>query len=558
MKISFEYATQLQYENKALRKRICLLESGEAYLRLRKEYERLLEEKEREIRHLKAELEDSRRQSARNRENWFQVYEDMEKEKKKEIRVKTAEIRRMGKLFREAVCSRDRWKEKYLEQLRLKYEAETALEEEKGKNLKLRAQLNRDYENSSIPSSKTVRHKKITNSREKSGKKPGGQPGHKGHCRKRQTPTAPPVLLPAPEEILGDPDFKKTKRTIVKQMVNIRLVLDVREYHADVYRNSKTGELAHAQFPAGVVNDVNYGGSVRAFLFLLNNECCTSIDKSRKFLRDLTGGELNISKGMVSSLCREFAAKTEQEQKKLFAEMLLSPVMHTDCTNAKVNGKPACVFVCATPDGKVLYFARDRKGHEGVKGTVTEDYQGILVHDHERTFYQYGTGHQECLAHVLRYLKDSIQNEQDRTWNIEMRTLIQEMIHYRNGLLPEDEPDAEKTAGFEERYQEILRKAEEEYREVPPNEYYKEGYNLYRRMERYMENHLLFLHDHRVPATNNEAERLLRSYKRKQQQAVSFRSQESIDSLCKCMSVLVMMRQKEEQNLFERISQIFG
>src|SRR5699024_11531356 len=122
------------------------------------------------------------------------------------------------------------------------------------------------------------------------------------------------------------------------------------------------------------------------------------------------------------------------------------------------------VFVCATPDGKALYFARDRKGHEGVKGTVTEDYQGILVHDHECTFYQYGTGHQECLAHVLRYLKDSIQNEQDRTWNSEMRTLIQEMIHYRSGLLSEDEPDAETTAGFEERYREILRKAEEEYK----------------------------------------------------------------------------------------------
>lgn len=178
-------------------------------------------------------------------------------------------------------------------------------------------------------------------------------------------------------------------------MINIRLVLDVCEYYADVYRNSQTGELAHAEFPAGVVNDVNYGGSIRAFLFLLNNECCTSIDKSRKFLLDLTGGKLNISKGMVSSLCREFAMKTEQERKNLFADMLLSPVMHTDCTNAKVNGKPAYVFVCATPDGKTMYFARDKKGHEGVKGTVAEDYQGILVHDHERTFYNYGTGHQE-------------------------------------------------------------------------------------------------------------------------------------------------------------------
>ena len=56
MKVSFEYATQLQYANKALRERIRLLESGEAMLRLRKEYERLLEEKEREIRQLKREI----------------------------------------------------------------------------------------------------------------------------------------------------------------------------------------------------------------------------------------------------------------------------------------------------------------------------------------------------------------------------------------------------------------------------------------------------------------------------------------------------------------------
>ena len=151
-----------------------------------------------------------------------------------------------------------------------------------------------------------------------------------------------------------------------------------------------------------------------------------------------------------------------------------------------------------------------------------------------------------------------MQNEPDRTWNSQMRSLIQEMIHYRNSILPGEEPDADKTAGFEERYRAILDIAREEYEDIPPSDYYKDGYNLYRRMEKYMENHLLFLHDHRVPATNNEAERLLRSYKRKQQQAVSFRSQESIDFLCQCMSMLVMMRQREEENLFEKISQIFG
>ena len=36
-------------------------------------------------------------------------------------------------------------------------------------------------------------------------------------------------------------------------------------------------------------------------------------------------------------------------------------------------------------------------------------------------FYHYGTNHQECLAHVLRYLKNSMENEPERTWNKEMR-----------------------------------------------------------------------------------------------------------------------------------------
>jgi hypothetical protein len=51
----------------------------------------------------------------------------------------------------------------------------TELEEQKGTNRKLKAQINRDYENSSIPSSQ--KPNPITNNREKTGRKPGGQPG---------------------------------------------------------------------------------------------------------------------------------------------------------------------------------------------------------------------------------------------------------------------------------------------------------------------------------------------------------------------------------------------
>ena len=76
-------------------------------------------------------------------------------------------------------------------------------------------------------------------------------------------------------------------------------------------------------------------------------------------------------------------------------------------------------------------------------------------------------------------------------------------------------------------------------------------------MDEYMENHLLFLHNMKVPATNNEAERLLRKYKRKQAQAVSFRSQSSIDHLCQCMGMLVMMRCDENINISDRAAEIF-
>lgn len=555
MRVNFEYDMHLQYENRALKARIRELESGAAYVRMQEECEKRCREMEREVRKLKTELENAVRQLRQNREHWFQVYGDMEKEHKKVVERKQGEIRRLQKLCEKTAIAYEQMHEKYLEQLHLRYAAESALEEEKGKNQKLRAQLNRDYENSSIPSSKSLRPKKAANSREKTGRKPGAQPGHKGHCRKKQEPTVPTVFLPPPEAVLEDPDFKKTAKTIIKQLVSIRMVLDVTEYHADVYYNAKTGERVHAAFPDGVINDVNYDGSIRAFLFLLNNDCCASIDKSRKFLSDLTGGKLNISKGMIS---REFALKTEPERRAAYADMLFSPVMHTDCTNARENGKGCYVYVCATPDGKALYFARAKKGHEGEKGTVAEDYQGILVHDHDITFYSYGTDHQECLAHVLRYLKDSMDNEPGRVWNKEMHGLIQEMIHFRNETLLSCNLDPEKISGFEERYLKILETARKEYEDIPANAYYKDGYNQFLGMEKYMQNHLLFLHDFRVPATNNEAERLLRNYKRKQAQAVTFRSFESIENLCQCMSMLVLMRLEDPANIYDRVSRIFG
>ena len=556
MRISFERVTTLQYELKAAQRQLASFQSGQKFVTMKKEHEQECRRLERQIKSLQEELHRLRLEQLYARQQWFESTDDMQAGYERQIRTFQAENARLYERSIKAEAQRDAAYDKITEMRRETYQLAAELEEEKGKNQKLIAQISKDFENSSLPSSaRSIRKKKIPNNREATGRKPGGQPGHPGHGRKKQTPTRIVLLQPS-QEILDDPDFRKTNKTLTKQLVNVEVCLNVIEYQADTYRNSRTGELYHAQFPDGVVDEVNYGSSVKAFLFLLNNDCCVSIDKCRDFLKNLTGGNLDISKGMISKLSQEFSEKSEPLRKSAASELFLYPVMHTDCTNARVNGQNAYVFVCAAPDGPALYYAREVKGHAGVTGTLIEDYQGILIHDHEKTFYRYGTAHQECLAHVLRYLKGSMENEPERTWNKDMHSLLQEMIHYVNGLESGAARDLEKLLEYETRYDQILERALAEYADVPCTDYYRDGFNLATRLKEYRDSHLLFLHDSRVPATNNLAERLLRNIKRKQNQAVSLRSNKSLEFLCDSMSVLFLMRQ-EDGNLYEKVSAVF-
>ena len=260
---------------------------------------------------------------------------------------------------------------------------------------------------------------------------------------------------------------------------------------------------------------------------------------------------------MINKLCREFSNKTNKYQKKIFADLLSSKVIHTDFTNAGVNGESAYVYVCATPDEqKVLYFAREKNGHEGVKGTVTEYFQGILLHDHEITFYKYGNAHQECLAHVQWYLKDSMENEPSLTWHHKMGELTWKIIHYRNEHADDTNLDSKTISNFEDKYQEILEKTVEEYILHEPSSYYRNRYNLHRRIQEYKTEHLLFLHDMSEPTTNNTAELCLRDYNRKQTFAMIF-CFESIKELCQSNGVLLGVR-KNNSNLYIAVKEIFN
>jgi len=555
---AYGYIKNLQYKIKDLTAQVNTYKSGEKYQTLTAFYDKWLASKDQEIRKIKLELAEVRTQYVDVRTNWQEVHEDMEKEYNRELSKKERANKALWRQLLKKQEENDDIRQKLQSSKEKYYQALIELEEEKGKVQKLKAQINRNYETSGIPSSMNPNRKKITNNREKSGKKPGGQPGHGGHRRKQHEPTIK-AEIPVPDKF-WHPDYKETGRIITKQLIDIKLNLIVTEYSTPEFRNWN-GQRVHADFPDGLINEVTYGGSVKALAFIVQNHCNVSVMKTSDLLCELTGGKLRLSAGTICNLAKEFSQKTQAQQKKAFADMLLAPTMYTDFTTARVNGKNQAVILCAN-DAHALYFAKEHKGHEGVKGTPLETYQGTIVHDHDLTFYSYGGNHQECLEHIRRYLKDGMLNDPNRKWYAQMRQLINQMMTFKKNIDPlenrnPDDIDPKSVVAFEARYDEILNLAANEYEYEPPNmKYYPNGFNLYKRMKEYRQNHLLFLHDKNVEPTNNLSERLLRVFKRKQHQVMSFRSTDGFGFLCDSLGVISSFV-NQGKNLFEGVATIF-
>lgn len=499
---------------------------------------------------------------------WEKKYANLVKAKKNEIQKWRVKFKSLEKYYKQKILLKDnaysileykiKNQETYIQNLKASNsnledeinELKKKIHENEGTIKKLEIQANKDFTNSSYPSSaQSVKRKKIPNTREKTDKKIGAQPGHKHHPRKKLEATKK-VKLKDPVIFKEDPNLYKTKDTISKSVISVKLFVEVTEYTANIWRNRNTGARVHASFPEGVKDEVNYDSTVKALAFMLTHQCCVSIPKTKEFITELSNGKLELSSGLISNLSHEFYKKSESERNEIYEKLTKSEVLHADFTGANVDGNMKQVLVLS--NGKLaLMQGKNSKGHKGIKDSPLEYFVNCLVHDHDKTFYSYGNTHQECMQHNIRYLIGSIENEPDFTWNKDMLKLIREMIHAKN------EDNIEDPDKYSKKYDEILEIAHSEYSKSPPNKYYRDGYNLYKRLIKYKESQIRFIYESNVPADNSICERLARVFKRKLHQAIVFRSFKYLEYTCNALS-FINNKKAYNKNVIQELNVVFS
>jgi hypothetical protein len=429
---------------------------------------------------------------------------------------------------------------------------------------RLKAIINKDSSNSSKPPS-TNGFKQIPNSREKSGRPRGGQKGHPGH------------RLGLPEnmdELVAKGIIKKrlvdhtggSGKYVSRYVIDVEVVTTVTEYRY----------AADAQIPESQQNEVSYGDGIRAMSVLLLTDGIVAELRLSGILAGLTQGVVRISPATLERFKAEFAEKLESglELEAIREDLLNGEVIHTDDTPLRcaetVEYLEDGAEAIHTAEGKsfratmrtyssetaTLYMVNPKKDQAGIeRDGLLPKYFGILSHDHESKFYNYGVLHSTCGGHLLRELK-GLRDLQMIPWAEDMRAHMAGMNNHKNKDLKEKiiECDKELLAGFERTYDALLERGRHELGQMQEDGF---GYNEFRKMLNrltdFKDCYLLFMRDYRAPFTNNLAERDLRPEKTKEKVSLLFRSWKGIKNHAKIRS-FISTAKKRGMDLYSAIA----
>ena len=204
--------------------------------------------------------------------------------------------------------------------------------------VKLRARINANSTNSSRPPSLSpfVKPKSL---RVKTGRKPGGQLGHKGATLKvSQTPD---VVVEHKIDTCSycGCDISSQTATIKKtrQVVDVEITPVVTEHRTTSKTCSVCGKETTAKFPRGVDHYIQYGDTYSSIIVCLNKGNYIPYERLANISKDIFG--IDVSSGTLVNIVHRCGKSLNDSMDYIKDKLKQAAVVHFDETGNRVKSK---------------------------------------------------------------------------------------------------------------------------------------------------------------------------------------------------------------------------
>ena len=435
----------------------------------------------------------------------------------------------------------------------------------KEENKKLKAQLNMNSSNSSMPPSTDGFKKKAKNNslREKSGKKTGGQPKHKGHTLEKVE--NPDFVVELKDDIC--PHCSSNVENVPSLEIKTRQVFDipepeieVTEYRAHSVLCPNCNKVHTSKFPETVTQPTSYGPRIKVLITNLNVQNHISYNRIKEFIKDSYGH--NISEGTIHNTLKLGYYNLEKTESEIKKQIITSPQSHVDETGIYIEDSRYWLFVHST-NSYTYYSHHKKRGSEAMDEIgIIPNFEGVLTHDCWKAYLKYkNCSHSFCNAHFLRELNGIKENN-----DFKFPDKIKEVLLEMKSLVDSGNPiSKELKSNLLSNYElEISNGYGEEEKTAIPSEKGKRGRkkqskakNLLDRMSQIDEVLGFFLFPGLIPFDNNLAERDVRMIKVKQKVSGLFRSESGANYFCRIRGYLSTLR-KSGVNIYEGLKSVFS
>lgn len=427
----------------------------------------------------------------------------------------------------------------------------------------LEGQLGKNSRNSSKPPSSDGLKKKpakaIKNSRERSGRKPGGQKGHYGSTLEMsRDPDHLEAHYPGHCHQCGGSHFSRGELSGRRQVFDIpRISIEVTEHQVYRCHCEECGASQNGEYPAGVNRSVQYGDHLKSFCVYLNTYQMVPYIRLRELIEDLTGHR--ISPGSIGNFISDCSEKLSDYETEIIGKLLGSTVLRADETGMRREGKTDWVHVVCN-EYLTWYGIHVNRGRKAIDDfDILPGFEGTVVHDRYQSYYGYLFIHSLCNAHILRELKHFHENK-GLEWAKELAKLLAKANRRKSEDKLTQHFVTRTINHFERIVQRELKKAASQ---APLPRKGKRGrvprteeHRLLDSLATNQEDFLRFLLDPEVPFDNNLAERDLRMIKLKQKISGCFRSGKGGEQFCRIRGYVSTLR-KNGLTVLEQIEMAF-